>query len=137
MCVIHQITLAIVLGILTISTSIGFADAPNISGLYKCSYHDPFSTPNDGTEVIRFKKNGDIYKIEETPTGSDFPYFIGKGIFHKNIDNAFGYLIWQLKSPAVTSVQIFTILPDGSLHGVFAQSNRDMIGTETCTKFTE
>lgn len=136
MSVINQLTFAMVF-ILTISTSIGFADTPNISGSYKCSYHDPLSIPNDGTEVIRFKKNGEIYKITETPTGSDFPYYIGKGLFNKNVNNAFGFLIWQLKSPSLTTVQIFTIQPDGSLYGVFAESNKDMTGTETCTPFTE
>ncbi|AWN73649.1 hypothetical protein LEAN103870_10280 [Legionella anisa] len=134
MRVMNKLSLATVLGILAVSPSVYAADAPDISGSYKCSYHDPFTTPNDGTETVVFKKNGDVYKISGIPTGSVFPYYIGKGIMNKNVGNAIGYIFWQPKSPSVTTIQLFTIKPDGSLDGVFAESNKDKGGTETCTK---
>lgn len=134
MSAMKQISVATVLGILTMSTSVYSAGAADISGSYTCSYHDPFTTPNDGTETIVFKKNGDTYKISGIPTGSVLPYYVGKAIFNKDVDNAVGYIFWQPKSPSVTTVQLFTIKPDGSLDGVFAQSNKDKGGTETCTK---
>ncbi|KTC89628.1 hypothetical protein OQJ18_08400 [Fluoribacter dumoffii] len=131
---INKLSLATMLGVLAVSPGVYSADAPDISGSYKCSYHDPFTTPNDGTETVVFKKNGDVYKISGIPTGSVFPYYIGKGIMNKNVPNAIGYIFWQPKSPTVTTIQIFTIKPDGSLDGVFAESNKDKGGTETCTK---
>ncbi|HHF7364937.1 TPA: hypothetical protein ACPSKY_000027 [Legionella bozemanae] len=134
MRVINKLSLATVLGVLAVSPSVYSAEIPDISGSYKCSYHDPFTTPNDGTETVVFKKNGDVYKISGIPTGSVFPYYIGKGIFNKNVGNAIGYIFWQPKSPSVTTIQLFTIKPDGSLDGVFAESNKDKGGTETCTK---
>ncbi|WP_454780520.1 hypothetical protein [Legionella sp. WA2022007384] len=137
MRVINKLSLATMLGILAVSPSIYSADTSDISGSYKCSYHDPFTTPNDGTETVVFKKNGDVYKISGIPTGSVFPYYIGKGIFNKNVNNAIGYIFWQPKSPSVTTIQIFTVKPDGSLDGVFAESNKDKGGTETCTKSTQ
>lgn len=137
MRVINKFSLATMLGILAVSPSIYSADTSDISGSYKCSYHDPFTTPNDGTETIVFKKNGDVYKISGIPTGSVFPYYVGKGLFNKNVSNAIGYIFWQPKSPSVTTIQLFTIKPDGSLDGVFAESNKDKGGTETCTKSTQ
>lgn len=133
MSVISKISLATMAGILAVSTSV-YSDTPDISGSYNCSYHDPFSTPNDGTETIVFKKNGDVYKIAGIPKGSVFPYYVGKGLMNKNVNNAIGYIFWQPKSPAVTTVQIFNIKPDGSLDGYFAESNKDKGGYETCTK---
>lgn len=133
MRVISKISLASLMGILAVSTSV-YSDTPDISGSYQCSYHDPFSTPNDGTETIVFKKNGDVYKISGIPTGNVFPYYIGKGVMNKNINNAIGYIFWQPKSPTVTTVQIFNIKPDGTLDGYFSESNKDTGGTETCTK---
>ena len=133
MRVINTISLAAMMGILTISTSV-YSDTLDISGSYECSYHDPSSTPNDGTETLVFKKNGDVYKIAGIPKGSVFPYYIGKGLMNKNINNAIGYIFWQPKSPAVTTVQIFNIKSDGSLDGYFAESNKDKGGYETCTK---
>lgn len=133
MSVISKISRATLVGILAVSTSV-YSDTPDISGSYKCSYHDPFSTPNDGTETIVFKKNGDVYKISGIPEGNVFPYYIGKGVMNKNINNAIGYIFWQPKSPTVTTVQIFNINPDGSLDGYFSESNKDAGGTETCTK---
>lgn len=137
MRVLNKLSLATMLGILAVSPSTYSADATDISGSYKCSYHDPFTTPNDGTETIVFKKNGDVYRISGIPTGSVFPYYVGKGIFNKNVGNVIGYIFWQPKSPSVTTIQLFTIKPDGSLDGVFAESNKDKGGTETCTKSTQ
>jgi len=132
---INKISLATVLGIFSMSAGVSSAaDAPDISGTYKCSYHDPFSTPPDGTETIIFKKNGDTFKVSEIGSNSVIPYFLGKGIFNKDINNAFAYIYWQPKTPSSINVEFFTIKPDGSIDGVFAESNKDKSGTETCTK---
>lgn len=134
MHVINKISLATALGVLAASTNVFSAETPDISGSYTCSYHDPSSNPSDGTETVVLKKNGDVYKVSGIPTGSVFPYYIGKGLFNKNVSNAIGYIFWQPKSPSVTTIQIFNIKPDGSLDGVFSESNKDKMGTETCTK---
>jgi len=110
------------------------ATAPDVSGTYNCKYHDPSSTPTDSTETITLKKNGDTYKVTMTVTDSVVPYAYGIGTFNKNINNAFAYIYWLPKTPATTNVEFFMIKPDGSLDGVFAQSNKTKAGTETCTK---
>lgn len=65
MRVMNKLSLATVLGILAVSPSVYAADAPDISGSYKCSYHDPFTTPNDGTETVVFKKMEMFIKFQE------------------------------------------------------------------------
>lgn len=56
MRVINKLSLATVLGVLAVSPSVYSAEIPDISGSYKCSYHDPFTTPNDGTETVVLQK---------------------------------------------------------------------------------
>lgn len=111
------------------------AAAPDISGTYKCSYHDPSSTPNDGTESIVLKKTGDTYMVKMISNGNTIPYDFGTGVFSKDMDDTFSYVYWNLKDPSGNfGSQLFIIKSDGSLDGVFSNNGENKPGTETCTK---
>lgn len=110
------------------------ASSPDITGEYACKYHDPSLSNPDSTETITFEKNGDTYKVRQMAQDSVLPYAVGVGIFNKDVKNVFSYLYWNVKPPATTNLQFFTVNADGSLTGGFAQTNKDKAGTETCTK---
>ena len=131
-----SISLTAMLGALALSSAGLYAadSAPDISGSYNCQYHDPLSNPPDSTEKIVFKKNGETYRVSQIGPDSVVPYASGVGLFNSNVKNAIAYLYWLPKTPTSTNVVFFKVKPDGSLDGVFAQSNRDKSGTETCTK---
>ncbi len=107
---------------------------PDISGTYNCTYHDPLSNPPDSSETITIKKSGSNYKVTLTSKDNVVPYGFGIGMPSKSVNNAFAYIYWQPKTPATTNVEFFIVKPDGSLDGVFAESNKSKSGTEVCTK---
>lgn len=106
----------------------------DVSGTYTCVGHDPSSTPPDFNENIVFKKNGDAYSVQLIHTGSVFPYNLGTAVMSKSIPNAIAYVYWDPKSTSTMGSQLFVINADGSLDGVYADSNKTKVGTETCTK---
>ena len=132
MSAMNKISLTSMIGALTVLISM--SAAADISGTYKCSYHDPLSNPPDGQETITIKPTGETYKVLLTAKDSVVPYAFGNGLYNKNVSNAFAYIFWLPKSPTSTNIQFFIVKPDGSLDGIFAQSNKDKSGTETCTK---
>jgi len=132
---LNKFSLATVLGILSLSASVSYAaNAPDISGTYKCNYHDPLGTPPDSTETMVFKNNGNTFKVEIMGEGDTVPYFIGKGIFNKDVSNGFAFMYWQPKTPGTPNIKYLTIKPDGSLVGAFAAGNTDKAASEECTK---
>ncbi len=123
--------------ILTVSLSslamAAFADA-DFSGTYSCNGNDPNSTPPAFKENIIFKKTGSTYSVQLIHSGSVFPYNLGTGVVNKDIPNAIAYVYWDPKSPTTMGSEIFIVNSDGSLDGVYADSNKTKSGTETCTK---
>lgn len=118
----------------TIASADPTASTPDISGTYKCKWHDPNSTPSDGTETIVYKKVGDAFsgKIIE---GSDTkPYFYATAFFNKDVTDSFSDVYWNVKDPTSFASEIFVIQSDGSLDGVFLTNNGTKPGSETCVK---
>lgn len=106
---------------------------PDISGTYTCKYHDPSSTPPDGTETIVFTKNGNAYSVKMIASGDTFPYNYGTAVFNKNVNDAFAFITWKIKDITSFSSDTVNIKPDGTLDLIFVTTGYRM-GTETCTK---
>lgn len=111
------------------------ANIKSIEGTYICRFHDPIANPPDGKDIVTIKKTSqNFFKITHTVIGSAKPYLYGVGLFNKNINNALATMYWFPKSPNNTFIEYFVINPDGSLSGVFAESNKKIAGSETCKK---
>lgn len=134
---IKKMTLAVGLSMLTSLASASppaSTDAPDISGVYKCNYNDPASTPPHGTENIVFKKSGDTFTVKMIATGDTLPYDYGTALFNKDVNDAFTYVFWKVKDSTSFGAEYFIIKDDGSLDGVFLGNGGTKIGTETCMK---
>ncbi|CAM2951691.1 Uncharacterised protein [Legionella steigerwaltii] len=119
-----------------------FADAPktqtsttDISGTYSCSFHDPFSTPPDGTEILTIKKGSDNnYRMSKKGINDTTPSIVGIGLQNKDLNNAYAFLFWWSKDMTTTFAQFFIVKPDGTLEGKWAQSGRNQAATFSCKK---
>jgi len=135
MSAINHISLATALSVLLlVPGGQAVASPPDISGTYTCTGSDPFSTPNQFSESLVFKKNGDTYKVQAIPAGDTFPYFLGNAIFTKGVDNAFADVYWNINDASGFGAELFTIKSDGSLDATFIGNTRNKSGTETCMK---
>ena len=119
-----------------------FADTPaaqtattDISGTYLCNYHDPFSNPQDGTEMLIIKKgSGNNYKMSKKGVNDTTPSIIGIGLVNKDLNNVLSFLFWRPTTMTTNFVQFFIVKPDGTLEGEWVQSNKTQVATFTCKK---
>ncbi|PWY56539.1 hypothetical protein DGG96_02835 [Legionella qingyii] len=116
-------------------TSITQTSTTDISGTYVCNFHDPFSTPPDGTEYLTIKKgSNNSYRMSKKGMNDTTPSLVGIGLQNKEQNNAFSFLFWWSKDPTTIFAQYIIIKPDGTLEGKWAQSNKNQAATISCKK---
>lgn len=117
-------------------TPIALSAPADFSGTYRCSGTDPTLDTPAFKEDIVLKKDGNNYKAEIFTVNAAIPYFIGKAIINKDINNAFALLFWNPTKPDRKGTELFLVNSDGSISGIFGYANMTNIGNESCHKIS-
>lgn len=114
---------------LLISQFCGIVFAADITGDYKCSIYDPKKNSHYN-ENINIASTGETYRLQYYPPNSSMSYILGTGLV---TGDALAVVNWEPSSNWV-GVTLFAIKPDGSLDGTWATIDKNLVGTETCSK---
>ncbi len=110
-----------------------FATDTDISGKYSCS-----GASSDGsnayTQPLVIAKHGDGFSFQWLNSDTEFPQYIGTGVYNTSVPNAIAVAYQDAKDPKTTAVTFYQIKPDGSLHGVWLYIGNKTGGKEDCTK---
>lgn len=118
--------------VLTMAASQVFAE-PDIVGKYTCS-GSSMDGSNSYTQPLVVSKRGDGYSFQWLNSDTEFPQYLGTGLYNPNVPNAIAVAYQDAKDQKSAAVTFYQIKSDGSLHGFWMYIGNKTGGKEDCTK---
>lgn len=116
--------------VLAISPLICYSINTTLAENYSCQQTEDNTKTNN--YMLSVKKTKGTYTFQWEENGKTAWY--GTGVIHPSITNAISVIFWDPKNIDRYGVELFEIMPDGSLQSIWAMQSAKKVGSETCTK---